>query len=543
MPVYNAEQYVSEAIQSILNQTFKDFEFIIIDDCSIDNSLEVMESFNDKRIIILKNAMNVGNYPSRNKGLNIARGKYICVMDADDVAVGIRLERQYYFMENHAEIGIAGSGFRYYGSEKDNFRESDNEKLKVLLLRNNYFIHPTIIIRTDILRTNHLTYDERYRYSADYDLIVQSSTFSGITNIPEVLLLYRQHEQQVTSQHRQEQINYADKIAIKQLKFFNIDPDEIEKYIHLRLLKGIPIKFNESGKCLKWIEKILNANIKRGYFNQSYLEDFIRSLLSLQPYCFFSTTKRGTSKPIKSVPKYDMSDFTILIPVRIDSQLRFENLNTICNYIMAHFKSNILILEADKEQYYHTADSNINHVFIKDDSEIYNKTTWVNKLMNLSETDLVIIWDADVIVPDEQIEDCSARLRTGNFSMCIPYDGRAFNVDSNLSSLFRDNPSIELLKYNMSALNLMHGYNMVGGIYMVSRNYFLMYGGENEKIIGWGLEDADRLKRMEASGLPVYFSKGPLFHLFHPRGSNSCFNNREIERKNRLEFIRTCTSL
>lgn len=92
MPVYNEEKYLREAIDSILCQTADNFEFIIIDDASTDNSLSIIQSYADKRIVLIRNEQNIGNYPSRNKGMEVAVGKYICVMDADDIAYPQRLE-------------------------------------------------------------------------------------------------------------------------------------------------------------------------------------------------------------------------------------------------------------------------------------------------------------------------------------------------------------------------------------------------------------------------------------------------------------------
>lgn len=87
MPVYNEEKYLREAIDSILCQTADNFEFIIIDDASTDNSLSIIQSYTDKRIVLIRNEQNIGNYPSRNKGMEVAVGKYICVMDADDIII------------------------------------------------------------------------------------------------------------------------------------------------------------------------------------------------------------------------------------------------------------------------------------------------------------------------------------------------------------------------------------------------------------------------------------------------------------------------
>ena len=113
MPVYNEDKYLHAAIDSILSQTFDNFEFIIIDDASTDNSLQIIKSYTDKRIILICNEYNVGNYPSRNKGLEIAVGKYICVMDADDVAYPQRLELQYQYLEACSDLWILGTGLDF----------------------------------------------------------------------------------------------------------------------------------------------------------------------------------------------------------------------------------------------------------------------------------------------------------------------------------------------------------------------------------------------------------------------------------------------
>ena len=97
MPAYNVELYVEEAVRSILNQTFRDFEFIIVDDGSTDRTPEILRTFTDPRIRLLFNEKNEGNYPARNRGCRLARGKYIAVMDADDVALPERLEKQVRF--------------------------------------------------------------------------------------------------------------------------------------------------------------------------------------------------------------------------------------------------------------------------------------------------------------------------------------------------------------------------------------------------------------------------------------------------------------
>ncbi len=111
MPVYNSSGYLSDAIESILSQTYSDFEFIIIDDASTDNSIEIIYSYHDPRIVLLKNDINLGVTHSLNKGIKHARGKYIARMDADDIALPQRIELQVDFLEKNPEFILVGSFF------------------------------------------------------------------------------------------------------------------------------------------------------------------------------------------------------------------------------------------------------------------------------------------------------------------------------------------------------------------------------------------------------------------------------------------------
>ena len=118
MPVYNGEKYLKEAIESILNQTFKDFEFLIINDGSTDNSVKIIQSFNDLRIRLIHNESNIGLIKTLNKGLKLSNGKYIARMDCDDVSLPKRLSVQINFMEKHPEIGVCGSWVKIIGLEQ-----------------------------------------------------------------------------------------------------------------------------------------------------------------------------------------------------------------------------------------------------------------------------------------------------------------------------------------------------------------------------------------------------------------------------------------
>lgn len=279
MPVYNGSRYLAEAIQSILHQIFLDFEFVIVDDGSTDQTVAIINSFRDKRIVLLQNAINLGNYPCRNIGMEASRGKYICVMDADDVAMPMRLERQYNYMERNPETGICGSFIRNIPSGSCPRFVTDENLLKVAFLCNNYCSHPSLILRKEFLGKFQLSYNEAYVYSADFDFCARGLRHFRIRNIPEILLQYRRHADQISTAKFTEQQMYADQIRIRQLiENLAFEPDEIQHSLHLRLMRRERIEIGLKSDLESWIEKIIAKNGICNYYDDNVLRNFLDSL-------------------------------------------------------------------------------------------------------------------------------------------------------------------------------------------------------------------------------------------------------------------------
>ena len=225
MPVYNYEKYVAESIQSILNQTFSDFEFIIVDDCSTDSTWDIIQSFSDDRIIAVRNEENIGNYPSRNTGMKKAGGKYIAVMDGDDIALPDRLWKQYYYLEENSDVLALGTQFDFTGLDHKRKTPITYEKIRVVLLDNNCFLHPSLIIRSEIMKQLN-GYDEKYIYSSDYDLACRMSMLGRVENLPDTCMLYRWHPDQISQSKALRQRAYADDIRQRyQIAFVNKHKD------------------------------------------------------------------------------------------------------------------------------------------------------------------------------------------------------------------------------------------------------------------------------------------------------------------------------
>lgn len=212
MPVYNSDEFLAESIESILNQNFTCFEFIIIDDASTDNSWQTINSYaeNDTRIRCFRNTTNQGCYPSRNRGILLAKANYIAVMDSDDVAFPERLYEQYSFLETHKTTLAVGTDFYFMEHEEQKaYLPISYEEIVLSLLNNNAILHSSLLIRKEILIKIGY-YDEKYMFASDYDLLCKIALNGRIENIPKVLMRYRWHKNQISQKNQKLQKEYGE---------------------------------------------------------------------------------------------------------------------------------------------------------------------------------------------------------------------------------------------------------------------------------------------------------------------------------------------
>lgn len=191
MCVYNGETYLEQAIDSILAQTYQDFELILVNDGSRDNTLNIIDDYTakDNRVINVSNPVNLGLEISLNKGLALARGEYFARQDADDLSLPTRLEKQVDFLDNHPQVGALGTAVTVIDSDNkfkgNKYLPTQHQQLKSLLLLNNFMHHSTLMARTEIIHQVG-GYREDIRYVEDYDLwwkISQVSKLSCLSNI------------------------------------------------------------------------------------------------------------------------------------------------------------------------------------------------------------------------------------------------------------------------------------------------------------------------------------------------------------------------
>jgi glycosyltransferase involved in cell wall biosynthesis len=262
MPAYNAEKYLREAIDSILGQTFTDFEFIIVNDGSTDASREIILSYKDRRIRLVGNEYNMGLIKSLNKGLNYAGGEYIARMDADDISLPERFAAQVSFMEKHPEIGICGTWVANIGkgSGKSWTPPIDDATIQCQLLFNVPLVHPSVMMRRSLFTDFDLLYAD-YPHAEDYALWRQASLYTKFANIPQILLSYRHHDCQVGQVHRIEQISSTKRVHRDLLKRLGMHPTEAEIELHSALGESRLLsdrKFIE--RANNWLKRLYLAN-------------------------------------------------------------------------------------------------------------------------------------------------------------------------------------------------------------------------------------------------------------------------------------------
>lgn len=218
MTVYNGEKYIREAIDSILNQTFSDFEYIIIDDGSKDNSVEIVRSYTDKRIRFYENDQNRGICYSSNRGIALAEGEFIARFDCDDISDCHRLEKEVAYLEEHKDVMICGSWKEYLvdGKTIDTYNHPiiQSDIIKMTLLFDNYlFTHSTILFRHEDYLKSGFSY-EKYIQAHDYYLMTQMAGEYSMHIIPEQLVQYRINPDGISATNTNEK-NQKEALAIK----------------------------------------------------------------------------------------------------------------------------------------------------------------------------------------------------------------------------------------------------------------------------------------------------------------------------------------
>lgn len=276
--VYNTEKYIAQAVQSILNQTFTDFELIIINDASTDGTFEILQSFEDERIVLINNEVNQGIPKNANIGLKLAKGDYIAKMDADDISHPKRFERQLEYFKANPKLVICGSWAQIFDADDVLIRTPvTHDEIKAGLLFLNVMFNPAMMFKSALYKDYKCYYNEGFPVLEDYTLWVDAIDKVKFANVPEVLLKYRVHNNNISvfKKDNQQMLNdYHLKVYKRLLDKLNINYDHNDLIRHrmIGLKQFQEIDNSELLKCLEWLHKLLLANKKSNYINQSELK-------------------------------------------------------------------------------------------------------------------------------------------------------------------------------------------------------------------------------------------------------------------------------
>lgn len=275
MCVHNGEEFLREAVQSILDQTHTDFEFIIVNDASTDQTTRILLSYDDPRIRIVNNETNIGLTRSLNKGLRLAKGEFIARMDADDISFNQRFEKQVGFLEQHEDIALCGTWVNFNGESTDGPNYPvDAAEIKVAALSYNPFAHPSVMWRRKVFEDLGLYYDESFRTSQDYELWSRALYIVKAANVPIHLLNYRLHTNQVSRSKEENQKQNSRRIKLGQLKYLQLQPTDKEERAHLCLFDGQFDRYREPvviKEADEWMDKIVQANRRLGIYEEKLL--------------------------------------------------------------------------------------------------------------------------------------------------------------------------------------------------------------------------------------------------------------------------------
>ena len=265
MPIFKTnEKYLRESINSILNQTYKNFEFIILDDCPEDTREKIIKEYKDNRIIYKKNDKNLGISASRNKLLNLAQGEYIAIFDHDDISVPERLEKQVAYLDTHPFVGVVSGQLEYivrkhYITKHPEF----NLDIKKELMHRDIVAHTARMIRKSLINQTGIKYESLYSPCEDYMLVLRLVEYTMFYNLQEILVKYRNSEENTTHLQSQKMMD-ADALcrcfAYKKYPYLYKQKENISNY--------------DSNNTIYWIKifdiipliKVKNKNNKTNIF-------------------------------------------------------------------------------------------------------------------------------------------------------------------------------------------------------------------------------------------------------------------------------------
>ncbi len=266
LPVYDGEHHLADAVRSVLAQTFRDFELIVIDDGSTDRTGAILSDFSDARLRIVRFPANRGLVEALNVGIRESKSELIARMDADDLCMPRRFERQVAFMNAHPEVDACGTWTRVFGNRRGVRRlPVEPEHVRAHLFFGGAIDHPSLMMRRAFVTQNGLTYNDDFPCAEDLDFLMRAADVGTLANVPEVLLRYRTHSRQVSVVRKWDQLQAHKRLLVRQLRSLVPEAAGDEEF-HVRLGTN-GIDETELARAERWLLCLGRANRTRGRYD------------------------------------------------------------------------------------------------------------------------------------------------------------------------------------------------------------------------------------------------------------------------------------
>lgn len=302
MSVYNGDKHLEESLSSVINQSFSDWELVIVNDFSKDNSRKIIQRAmrGDERIRCIENKNNLGLAASLNLAIQESSGQYIARMDDDDIALPYRLEKQVAYLEVNKHVGVVGGCAELIGSKNGMRRHAEKDiDIKNRTLFSCQFCHPTTVIRRELLEQSGIRYDESFRTAQDYKLWVDLLPHTTFHNLSEKVLKYRVHSGQVSAIKRKEQKENTHRIYQIMLERMGLSVTDEMLHLHEAIAS-----FSYQGQNIEEVSlvkdhfySLIQANATNLYFPHDLFSSFLSEL-------FYNILKRSSISKKSKVQLY-----------------------------------------------------------------------------------------------------------------------------------------------------------------------------------------------------------------------------------------------
>jgi glycosyltransferase involved in cell wall biosynthesis len=291
LPVFNSANFLESALDSLITQTYKNFEIIVINDGSTDRSKKIILSAGDSRIKYVEHTTNQGLVATLNEGFKLAKGKYIARMDPDDISVRSRIKKQVEYLEKNPEVDILGSWIQNFGLYSYIWKvHQTHDYIVTKLLFENSLAHPSVMLRRESIIKSGTLFEEKYHGAEDY-MFWSKLAEKGLKfgNIQQSLLKYRTHASQVGESQKDKQQDSSLLVRVYNINKLGLKPTPMEKELHQKLSSWIPLNgTNEVLATGKWLLKILNANKSLGIYDPSALSTIVGEKWAI--ICYLSSS-------------------------------------------------------------------------------------------------------------------------------------------------------------------------------------------------------------------------------------------------------------